>query len=336
MASQDGRELFKKLVKSADFVIESFPPGFMAGLGLDYPALSEINPKVIMTSITPFGQTGPYQDYKSSELGLMALGVFMFGTGDRDRPPVKPNYPLAGITSGISGACATIIAHHHCRKTGRGQHIDVSAQAGPVWFTGNVGPWWQVAGQEMHRAGPYNVRRPDFRVRFYWPCRDGYVAFQLYGGVTGKRNNRAMATWMTEAGMGDEYFNRVDWEHLDILELPEAELRRLEEPIGPFFLSKTRQELVTEATRRGILLGYFDRLEDIYQNPQLASGFWKDVAHAELGRSLPYPGLFVRSSLVECGIRQRAPLIGEHNDAVYAELGIAKEQLLSLNQAGVI
>ena len=110
---EDGRELFKKLVAKADFVIESYPPGYMAELGLDYSVLAEINPRIIVTSMTPFGQTGPYKDFKSSELVLMALGVFMYGTGDPDRPPVKPNYPLAGITSSISGACATMV-HRSC------------------------------------------------------------------------------------------------------------------------------------------------------------------------------------------------------------------------------
>ncbi|MFC1986888.1 CaiB/BaiF CoA transferase family protein, partial [Chloroflexota bacterium] len=161
LENQDGVELLKRLAKDADFIIESFPPGYMTKLGLDYPVLSEINPRIIVTSITPFGQTGPYKDFKAPELVLMALGVFMFGTGDPDRPPVKPNYPLAGITSSITAASATMIAHYHSIKSGKGQYVDVSAQAGPPWFTGTAGTWWQMENREIRRAGPHNTGISD-------------------------------------------------------------------------------------------------------------------------------------------------------------------------------
>jgi len=96
----DGREIFKRLVKTSDFVIESFPPGYMARLGLDYSALSQINPRIIMTSITPFGQTGPYRDYKGSDLICMASGGLMYVSGDPDRPPVRITIPQAYCHAG--------------------------------------------------------------------------------------------------------------------------------------------------------------------------------------------------------------------------------------------
>ena len=336
LGSEDGRELFKKLVKSADFVIESYPPGHMARLGLDYPVLSQVNPRIVMTSITPFGESGPYRDFKATELTLMALGVFMYGTGEPDRPPVKPNYPLAGITSGITAASAAMIAHYHTLESGRGQYIDVSAQGGPVWFTGNVGAFWQMEKRRVLRAGAYHVRRPDLQIRFFWPCQDGYVVFQFYGGVVGTRSNKAMAKWMAEEGAGDEHFDSVDWDKINLYQVSQDEVAILEKPIGAFLLTKTKHELAEEATRRGILLGYVDNMKDLLQNPQLAGGFWREIEHPELNKSLTYPGLFVRSSSLECGIRRRAPLIGEHNDEVYREIGVYKDQLLSLNQAGVI
>ncbi|MFC1986733.1 CoA transferase, partial [Chloroflexota bacterium] len=123
---------------------------------------------------------------------------------------------------------------------------------------------------------------------------------------------------------------------VDIFSESQEVINRLEKSIGSFFLSKAKQELAEGAAERRILLGCIDNMKDLFQNPQLASGFWKEIEHPELNRSLTYPGLFVRSSSVEGGIRGRAPLIGEHNCEIYSEIGISKDQILSLNQAGVI
>ncbi|MFC2004460.1 CaiB/BaiF CoA transferase family protein, partial [Chloroflexota bacterium] len=336
LESQDGCELLKRLAKDADFVIESYPPGYMAKLGLDYPVLSKINPRIIVTSITPFGQTGPYKDFKASELVLMALGIFMFGAGDPDRPPVKPNYPLAGITSSIIAYSATMIAHYHSIKSGQGQHVDVSAQACPPWFTTTLPAWWQEEKREVRRSGTYHPMRPDLNVRIYWPCKDGYLVWHFFGGVGGTRSNKALAQWVAEEGMGDEYFNNIDWDKFNLGQVSQEVIDRLEKPIGSFFLSKTKQELAKQATERHIFIGSIDNVRDLFQNPQLASGFWKEIEHPELNRPVTYPGLFVKSSLLECGIRHRAPLIGEHNCEIYSEIGISKDQILSLNQAGVI
>ncbi len=337
LETADGIGLFKGLAKSADVVIESFPPGDMARRGLDYPALAAINPRIVLTSITPFGQTGPYQDYKASELVLNALGVFMFGNGAPDRPPLKPNYPLAGMTAAIAASSATMVAHYSCRKSGKGQHIDVSAQAGLPWLTGSVGAWWQAEHVEMPRRGPALGRRPDLVIRFFWPCRDGHVVFQFFGGVVGTRSNKALAQWMAEEGMGDDYFRSIDWDKLDLYQVSQDVITRLEESIGTFFLTKGREELSEEGTRRGMLLGRMDNMRDLSHNAQLASGgFWKEIEHPEMGTSLTYAGRFVRSSIMDCGIRRRAPLIGEHNHEVYAEIGVSREELLALNQAGVV
>lgn len=339
LEKEDGRELLKRLIKSADFVIESYPPGHMAKLGLDYSCLNEINPRIIVTSITPFGQTGPYQYFKASELTLMALGAFLFGTGEPDRPPVKPNYPLACIASSIHAASATLIAHYHRSRSGKGQYIDVSTQAGVPWFTGaKVSAWWQMHQQTVGRTGWANVRRPgDLSTRFIWPCRDGYVLFQLQGAAVGSRSNKAMAQWIAEEGMGDDYFRDFDWESFDVFRASRETVSRLEQAIATFFLGKIRQELAQEAEDRGVLLGYIDGIGRLPQNPQLASRqFWKKVEHHELQTPLTYPGFFFKSSLTSGDIRHRAPLIGEHNNEVYGEIGLSKAEILSYNQAGVI
>ena len=107
----DGQQIFKKLATTADFVIGSFPPGYMDKLGLGYSALSEINPQTIVTSITPFGQTGPYQDFKGSDIVAMAMSGLMYLIGDPDRPPVRISFPQAYLHAGVEGAVGSMVAH---------------------------------------------------------------------------------------------------------------------------------------------------------------------------------------------------------------------------------
>jgi crotonobetainyl-CoA:carnitine CoA-transferase CaiB-like acyl-CoA transferase len=337
LGSKDGLGIFKDLVEISDFVLESFPPGHMATLGLDYFELAAVNPRAIVVSMTPFGQHGPYSSFKASELILMALGVFMFGTGDPDRPPTSINYPLALISSAVHASSAAMIAHYHATKTGKGQHIDVSAQAGVPWFTANVGAWWQMAHVELMRTGPYVARRPDLHTRFIWPCKDGYVIFQFYGGVVGSRSNKALAQWIKENNMGDEYFHSINWETLDLYKITQDEVNKLENIAGAFLLTRGKNELAEEATRRGVILGYISRTGDVFQNPHLMSrSYWKNIEHPHLGETIKYPGYFARSSRFEYAIRHRAPTIGEHNAEIFGAIGISSDELFRLNRSGVI
>ena len=129
METADGQELFKKLVKTADFVIESLPPGYMEKLGFSYSTLQKINRRIILTSITPFGQKGPRKDFKAYDIVSWAMGGQMYTTGQPERPPVRITSPQAGVSAALSAAAATLTAHYHREITGEGQHIDTSAQA---------------------------------------------------------------------------------------------------------------------------------------------------------------------------------------------------------------
>ncbi len=124
-----GQEIFKRLVGTADFVVESFAPGYMDSLGLGYSELSRINPRIIMTSITPFGQSGPYKDYKSSDIVDAAMGGILYPCGDPDRPPVQFAPPQSYYNAGVEAAIGTLMAHTYRQTSGQGQHVDVSIQA---------------------------------------------------------------------------------------------------------------------------------------------------------------------------------------------------------------
>src|SRR3989304_6447069 len=110
--TETGKDILFKLVKNTDILVETFPPGYLEKLGLDYSALCKINPQIIVTSITPFGQTGPYKDYKGSDLILTAMSGFMSLLGDPDKPPVRPTMPQSYTWIGMHAAEGTMMAYY--------------------------------------------------------------------------------------------------------------------------------------------------------------------------------------------------------------------------------
>ena len=337
--TKDGRELFVRLVRKADFVIESFPVGYMEVLGLDYSALSKINPHIVMTSITPFGQTGPYKDYKASDIVVMAMGGFMYITGNPEEPPLRLSVPQAFLLASAHGAAATMIAHYYRQISGMGQHVDVSAQQCVLWELANAISLWELNQTILRRAGSYlSGRWTGINQRLLWPCKDGYVIFYVMGGIAGARTNRHIFEWMDEENMAPDYFREFDWGTLDMTEQTEGMQQLIEEPIANFFLLHTKEELYVEGQERGIIIGPVSSPGDILADPQLAArNFWIDIEHNELGATIRYPGAFVKASETPCVVKRRAPLIGEHNLEIYeGELGLSQDTISALKQAGVI
>src|SRR5215470_16082087 len=170
---------FRRLVETADFVLESFQPGYLDQLGLGYASLSEINPRIIVTSITPFGQTGPYRNFPATDLTLRALGGFLYVNGDADRPPVRISADLAYRHGGGQGAAGSLVAHFERQRTGRGQHVDVSIQDYIPWTPLNVTFAAQVQHKNtMRQAVGFRAHTTGVRFRFTWACKDGRIAFR--------------------------------------------------------------------------------------------------------------------------------------------------------------
>ncbi len=338
--TQDGREIFKRLVKKADFVIESFPPGYMEQLGLSYSTLSNINPGIIMTSISHFGQAGPYKDYKGCDIVDWAMSGFMIVCGDRDRPPVRISSPQAYLHGGMHAAVGTMMALHHRQLTGEGQQVDVSIQQSAARLAYNVRPLWEFNKEFLYRRGRMQERRGAAGVTVrpqIFPCKGGAVSFLLVGGGGGAATNRALLQWMEEEGMADDFLRGCDWANLDLDRLPQEFLDQVTERYERFFIRHTSAELYQGAKERRIMLYPVANIKEAVENPQLAGrGFWEEVEHPELGTTLTYPGAFIKAAETPINIRRRAPLIGEHNEEIYRELGISREELLTLKQGNII
>ncbi len=336
-----GRELVLNLVRRADFLIESFNPGYMASLGMDYAALGALNPALIYVSITPFGQDGPKASYADSDLIVMAAGGPQVLTGDDDRPPVRLSVPQGYLHASGDAAVGAMLAHHERVRSGRGQHVDIAAQVSAA-----------MATQSMILAAPLNstqltrlsggVKLGPVKLPFVWPARDGYVTLSfLFGSALGVFTRRLMH-YICKRGFCDEQTRDKDWIGYGALlfsgKEPIEEYERIKGLITNFTRAHTKAELFAMAQEHGLLMTPVTTIPEVVESPQLESrGYWHSLAHPELGRSVSYPGPFVKFSATPIEYRRRPPTVGEHNRKILGgELGLSDERLAQLAREGII
>ena len=334
----DGREILKELVKTSGFIIESFPPGYMENVGLGYSVLDNTKNGIILTSITPFGQSGPYRDYQATDMVTMGMAGMLYLTGDSDRPPLNMSIPQSYALAGADAAVGTMIAYYHRTMTGEGQHVDISVQQSVAWFLGAAIPYWEVNRILLERVGTFRsgISR-EIVQRQVWACKDGYVFFHWVGGLTGAKTGRQIVKWMDEEGMRDEYLRAMEWESFDMDTATQEVINQISKPLQEFLLLHTKKEILDESVKRNISICPLSNMEDLLNDANLkAREFWVDIEHPELGTNITYPRQFVRSSEEAPVTRFRAPLIGEHNKEVYTELGLSRQDLVILKGASVI
>ena len=167
-----GREIATDLARGADIVVENFSPGVMQRLGLDYEALSSVNPHLVMTSISNYGQTGPYRDWKASEINLYATGGLMNITGEPAEPPLKEGAPLSQLGAGQNAFVASMTALLHAEDTGEGQHIDLAIAEYATNVLENALMQYSYSGVEFTRVGNRGYGRAAWGI---YPCQDGFV-----------------------------------------------------------------------------------------------------------------------------------------------------------------
>jgi benzylsuccinate CoA-transferase BbsE subunit len=333
----EGQDILKKLVAKADFLLESFPVGYLDKLGLGYQALSAINPKLIMVSITPFGQTGPYKDYKATDLIAMAMGGIMSLTGQPDGVPCRLSPHHAYCLAGTNAALAAMIAYYYRTWSGEGQYIDVALSECAVRENYNEVPTsWEFRHYNAGRHGDIMFRY-NVNTRTIWPCKDGHVTWTLFGGTIGASENKQLAKWLDEENLLGN-LKDIDWDQFGFDGITQGKIDRIERPIGELFLRHTKKELEEESIKRGLRISAVNDVSDLYENKQLRfRKYWKDIEHPELSDVIPYAGHLFISNETVAEPRHRAPLIGEHNKEIYeVELGFNGSTMADLKEKGVI
>lgn len=332
----EGQELFCRLCDTAHVIIESFPPGHMEKLGIGYQDLSALRPGLIMTSITPFGQTGPFRDRKASDIAILAMSGLMSITGYSDRAPIRMCLDQTYLLGSVHAVVGTLIALRHLRASGQGQQVDVSLYEATV--RGNY--WeparWEFLHEIVKRAGN-RFPRAAAKGSQLWRCKDGYITWLLTGGVTGAKQMNALVNWMSELSQAG-VLKSVNWNSLHLSTVSQEELDIWERVIEEFFMNFTLDELEREAIARGIPMARLNRIDHVANDEQLtAREFWKELPVADGRETVNYPGFPYMTDRNNVHVRTRAPLIGEHNDEIYVkELGVSAKKMASLKERGII
>lgn len=339
----DGRAIFLKMVKNADVVVESFAPGYMDKIGLGYAELSRVNPGIILTSISGFGQKGPYRNYNDAEIAVWALSGYMYISGEPDRPPLMPSYHHGHLLGAMNGAVGTMVALSQRRLTGKGQQVDASTHQGLTFaISAETKVPWHIRGEITRRSGRDRslvmAKDGQMRMPLIWQCKDGDVAFTFWLGAGFAKGNQALVDWIVKTGIDPGLLGRWDWEKDAWSKYTIQEVKEVIRILSDFFKHYTKKELNEGAVERRIQLTPILTTADQIHFPQLVSrNFWRQIEHPELNDKITYPGGFVKPGIGDCGIRFRAPLIGEHNTEIYIQqLGFSKEDLLALQQRRII
>ena len=329
LQSERGQALFKQLIAKSDVVLESYPVGYLASLGLGYDSLQEINPGLVMASVTPFGQTGPWKDYKSTDLIALASSGFMQITGDPDGPPLRQGNEQSHFP-GAQYAAASILAALYYRDMagGAGQYIDVSLQEALITYYTDAHPAlaWMQMGENVTRVGHNSTLVIPLGA---YPSQDGWIS----AGIITPREWDALAEWIYEVTGNEEVLNE-DYKGGNQDRAPHNDM--ITALVIDFTTRFTSEYLFHEGQRRNLVFIPVNTVSDLLADPQLeASNFWFDLDHAETG-SLKYP-LGVYDSEEVSPATNPAPRLGQDNNAIYGgELGISPEELAALTADGVV
>lgn len=338
---QAGQEVYRRLLQSAHFVIESFTPGRLDALDIGYEAAATANPGIVFTSITPFGQSGPYSKFKGSDIVLWAMGGMMAPCGEADRAPLRCTIPQAYYFGSLHAAAGSLVAHYERQQSGLGQHVDVSIQEAVLLGVPNAVHTWDLDKRNPVRSGGGTVSiRPGLGVlkaRMLFPCRDGRVVCSLGGGGVGwTDSSMALTKLLAESGMAEE-LESYDWGKYNAGTITQQQRDRIEQVFEAYFKTRDKQDLFEHAVTRGFSLAPSSTAKDIIEDRQLeARQFFASVEHPELDDTLAYAGAPIKMGDHSWEVRRRAPHIGEHNAEVYGELGLSPREQELLQRQGVI
>ena len=324
----EGADLFRRLVETADVVYETCPPQYLAGLGLGWEELHKLNPSLVLTSLTPYGQTGPYRDWKATDLTLWSLSGALYQCGDPDRPPVTPGGQFTRIYGSTNAAYGTLTALMARHSIGSGQWVDVSVHESMMGAASEAG--LVVYLDDNVRRERMGSRRKGYAPVFHSPTIDGAVYLLALRPDHWDR----LASWIHEKTGIEEVLDEmlkgpstVRFPFVELVEYYCTELTKL----------YRSQEFFEEADRRGITVGPVNTTADLMNDPHLAArSYWVEVDHPETG-PLPYAGPPFRHGETPAAIRRPAPLLGQHNDEIYGEeLGLSSDRIQALRRNGVI
>jgi len=324
-----GREIFFELIKDSDVLIEDMMPQAAERLGLTYPHLKEVNQRLIVVSITPFGQSGPYKNYKAYAINASAIGGMSLIVGEPNREPLTPPFALGHFQTGIIAANAVIFALMARRKIGKGQHIDISeAESWSIFHTGNAVSAFIYAGRKRQRTGHRTYAPYPYTIL---PCKDGYISMIALRGSEWKNfleivGDGKVPEWYSS----DERFKdrlKAGIEYADVLD-------RL---LSPWLLSHTREEIFERCREKHVPFAPVRNMDEVVNCEHLNKRkYFREIRFSE-DRGFRCPGPPIRFSRTLWNFNDTAPCLSEYNEEIYCKrLRYSKDELAQLRRMCVI
>ena len=315
-----GREAFLRLAESADVVVENYRPGVAKRLGIDYEALSAINPRLIYASISGFGQTGPWANRPGFDLIAQAMSGVMSVTGHPGGPPVKAGVPVGDIGCALFATYAILSAYIGCQATGRGQYIDASlfeaAMAFSIW---DISEYWGTGripgpvGTSNRMSAPYQAVR----------AADGYF-------VMGANNDKLWRLLCQTL----ERTDLLDDARFANIAARLANREALIEQLERTFMTRPAEEWVAALLDAGIPAGRMNTYPEAFESAHARHRAMRlEIEHPVEG-TIPNIGFPVKLSGTPQQIRRHPPLLGEHTDEVLGESGLDRSGLDRLRERG--
>ena len=323
LKSDEGRQVVLELAARADILVENFAPGVLDNLGISYMELQKANPSLVVTSISNFGQTGPYRDWKASELNLYALGGLMNITGEPEQEPLKEGMPLAQLGAGQNAFAATMAALMYAEETGEGQQIDVSIAEYATNILENALMQFSYSGQEYSRVGNRGYGRAAWGI---YPCLDGHV------GIIAGPDHRwpEVARIMDRHELSDERFlSRAG--RLEFADEVDAYML-------PFLIDNNKLDIFKAGQESGLGFSFVATMQNFLEMEQLLDrDYFVQLDHPIAG-TLTYPGApIIPEEDVGAWVFERSPLLGEHTTNVLNSwLGYSDNKVSELIQMGVV
>lgn len=322
LKKDEGKEIFLKMVPTADILVENFRPGTMEKLGLSYNTLKEINERLIYCSISGFGQTGPYRDRPAYDSVVQAMSGLMSINGYPDGPPTRVGASISDIAAGYTASVGILSGLHKREKDGKGQHLDVAMLDCMVYTLENAMSRYFATGANPGRVGNRHPICTPFDI---FRTRDSYIAIAVQNNTIWERFCEAV-----EAG------NLVKDQRFETNASRTENEPVLKENILGILSGKTTKEWLEILIEHSVPCGPINSIEDVVTDPHiLAREMIVEVEHKKLGK-IKAPGVPIKFSDTKCSVTTASPVLGQHTEEILTECGFSAHEIQTFRESNVV
>jgi formyl-CoA transferase len=322
LKAPEGLAAFKRMVKKADVVVENFRPDVKKRLGIDYKALSKINPKIVYASISGFGQDGPYANRPGFDQIAQGMGGLMSITGLPGQGPVRVGIPIADLTAGLFASLGIMVALLEREKSKKGQHVTTSLLQAQIFMLDFQASRYLVSGEVAKQAGnnhPTSIPTGVFKTK------DGHINIATTGGRIWQR--------FCEAAEAPQFLTNPDYA---TAELRSKNRDKLNAEIDALIAERTNAEWVERFNEAGVPSGPIYAIDQVFADPQVKHlGIAQTVTKKDKSK-MALVGQPMTLSRTPSRLAARPPGLGEHTDAILKEFGFSKRDIASLHKAKAV